>query len=135
MKSIAVPVADEDPNPIVEFVEEVLSQYDCSGKALYQIAVAIEEIFVNIASYAGLADDGSVEIRCEVLDDPLRAVVQFIDEGIPFDPLAANDPDISPEALEARDGGLGIYMVKQMMDEVTYAYKDGKNTLTITKNL
>ena len=135
MKSIAVPVADEDPNPIVEFVEEVLSQYDCSGKALYQIAVAIEEIFVNIANYAGLADDDSVEIRCEVLDDPLRAVVQFIDEGVPFDPLAANDPDISPEALEARDGGLGIYMVKQMMDEVTYAYKDGKNTLTITKNL
>ena len=135
MKSITVPTIDDDPNPIIEFVDEELSRYDCSSKALYQIEVAIEEIFVNIANYAGLADDDGVEVRCEVLDNPLRVVLQFLDGGVPFDPLAAEDPDISPEALEAREGGLGIFMVKQMMDEVTYSYENGKNTLTVLKKL
>ena len=135
MKSITVPTIDDDPNPIIEFVDEALSRYDCSSKALYQIEVAIEEIFVNIANYAGLADDDGVEVRCEVQDNPLRVVLQFLDGGVPFDPLAAEDPDISPEALEAREGGLGIFMVKQMMDEVTYSYENGKNTLTVLKKL
>ena len=135
MRSITVPATDEDPNPIVEFVEEELEKYDCSPKELYQIEVAIEEILVNIVSYAGLADEDGVEVRCEVLDDPLRVIVQFLDGGIPFDPLANEDPDISPEAIMEREGGLGIFMVKKMMDNVSYVYENGKNTLTILKNL
>ena len=135
MKTITVPATNEDPNPVVEFVEEELSRYDCSSRAIYQIEVAIEEILVNIVSYAGLTDDDGIEIRCEILEDPLRVVLQFLDEGIPFDPLAADDPDTSVEALEERDGGLGIFMVKQMMDEVAYTYEGGKNTLTILKKL
>ena len=135
MKCITVPATDQNPNPVIDFVKDELSRHDCPPKALYQIEVAIEEIFVNIVSYAGLADDEGVEVRCEVLEDPLRVIVQFLDGGIPFDPLAKDDPDISPEALEGRVGGLGIYMVKQMMDDVSYAYEDGKNTLTILKTL
>lgn len=135
MKCITVPATDQNPNPVIDFVKDELSRHDCPPKALYQIEVAIEEIFVNIVSYAGLADDEGVEVRCEVLEDPLRVIVQFLDGGIPFDPLAKDDPDISPEALEGRVGGLGIYMVKQMMDDVTYAHEDGKNVLTFEKTL
>ena len=135
MKSITVPANDKDPAPVVDFMQEELARYDCPARALYQIEVAIEEILVNIGSYAGLSDDDVVEIRCEVLDDPLRAVIQFLDEGIPFNPLAREDPDTSPEALEERVGGLGIFMVKQMMDDVSYAYEDGKNTLTIVRHI
>ena len=135
MRSITVPANDEDPAPVVEFVQEELSQHDCPPRALYQIEVAIEEIFVNIVSYAGLSEADGVEVRCEVLDDPLRVVVQFLDGGVPFDPLAGEDPDTSAEALMEREGGLGIFMVKQMMDDVSYAYEDGKNTLTILKHL
>ena len=135
MRTITVPAVDEDPNPVMEFVEEELSKHDCPQKVLYQIQVAIEEIMVNIVSYAGLTGDEGVEVRCDVLEDPLRVVVQFLDGGIPFDPLAKDDPDISPEAIEEREGGLGIFMVKQMMDDVSYTYEDGKNTLTILKNL
>ena len=133
MRSITIPATDEDPEPIVEFVGEELAKFDCPQKALYQIEVAIEEILVNIVSYAGLSDADGVEVRCEVLDDPLRVVVQFLDGGVPFDPLAKADPDTSPEALQEREGGLGIFMVKQMMDDVSYAYENGKNTLTILK--
>ena len=135
MRTITVPAVDEDPNPVMEFVEEELSKHDCPQKVLYQIQVAIEEIMVNIVSYVGLTGDEGVEVRCDVLEDPLRVVVQFLDGGIPFDPLAKDDPDISPEAIEEREGGLGIFMVKQMMDDVSYTYEDGKNTLTILKNL
>ena len=135
MRSITVPATDVDPAPVVEFVEEQLEQHDCPPKALYQIEVAIEEIFVNIVSYAGLSEAEGVEVRCEVLEDPLRVVIQFLDGGVPFDPLAKNDPDTSPEAIMDREGGLGIFMVKKMMDDVSYAYEDGKNTLTILKHL
>ena len=135
MRSITVPTTNVDPSPIMEFVNEELAMHDCPPKALYQIEVAIEEIFVNIVSYAGLSDDDGVEVHCEVLENPLRVVVQFLDKGIPFDPLAKDDPDRSPDAIMDREGGLGIFMVKQMMDDVSYAYENGKNTLTILKNL
>ena len=135
MRSITVPATDLDPTPVVEFVEEELSNHDCSERALYQIEVAIEEIIVNIVSYAGLSDADGVEVRCEVLEDPLRVVIQFLDGGVPFDPLAKADPDTSPEGIMDREGGLGIFMVKKMMDDVSYAYENGKNTLTILKQL
>ncbi len=135
MESITVPAYDNDPDPVIEFVEGQLAERDCPPKALYQIQVAIEEILVNIVSYAQLSDGDGIEIRCEVLDDPLRVVLQFLDGGIPFDPLAKDDPDTSPEALMESEGGLGIFMVKQMMDEVSYIYEGGKNILTIKKHL
>ena len=135
MRSITVPATREDPDPVIEFVEEELSRHDCPQRALYQIEVAIEEILVNIVNYAGLSNEDGVEVRCEVCDEPLSVVIQFLDGGVPFDPLATEDPDTSPEANEEREGGLGIFMVKQMMDSVSYAYEGGKNTLTILKNL
>lgn len=135
MNSITVPATDENPNPIIEFVKEELSRHDCPSKALYQIEVAIEEILVNIVSYAELTDDDGIEVRCDILEDPLRVVLQFLDGGVPFDPLAAEEADTSPEALMEREGGLGILLVKKMMDDVSYVYEEGKNTLTILKNL
>lgn len=135
MRIITVPAHDEDPTPVIEFVEKQLELHECPDKALFQIEIAIEEIFVNIVNYAELTADEDVEIRCEVLDNPLRVVVQFLDNGIPFDPLAKEDPDTSVEALERNEGGLGIFMIKQMMDSVSYTYEGGKNTLTILKNL
>ena len=62
-------------------------------------------------------------------------VIQFLDHGKPFDPLAKEDADTSEEALMDRIGGLGILLVKETMDEVSYSYEDGKNILTILKKL
>lgn len=75
------------------------------------------------------------EVRCEVLQDPLRVVIQFLDGGRPFDPLARDDADISAAALFSREGGLGILLVKETMDEVKYTYEEGKNIVTILKKL
>ena len=61
--------------------------------------------------------------------------ITFIDCGMPYDPLAKPDPDTTLSVEEREIGGLGIFMVKKSMDDMTYEYRDGKNILTIKKNL
>ena len=62
-------------------------------------------------------------------------IITFIDNGVPFDSLKADDPDITLSAQERQIGGLGIYMVKQSMDEISYEYRNGQNILTIKKRI
>ena len=62
-------------------------------------------------------------------------MITFIDNGVPYDPLTKEDPDITLAAEERQIGGLGIYMVKKTMDDITYEYKDGQNILRIRKQL
>ena len=99
------------------------------------IEVAVEEIFVNIASYAYDPQVGPATIRTEIVQEPLSVILSFIDGGVPYDPLAKPDPVLHTPLQLRRRGGLGIFMVKKTMDDVSYEYKDGKNILTITKNL
>lgn len=120
---------------VTEFVEKQLRQYKCPVKALRQINIAIDEIFGNIAQYAYQPETGPVTIRLEVVEEPLSAIITFKDKGIPFDPLQTAEPDISLSAEERQSGGLGIYLVKKSMDEVVYAYRNGKNILKLKKNL
>ena len=135
MKSILVPAVTDQLEAVQSFVEEELETRDCAPKAMIQINIAVEEIFVNIASYAYRPEVGEAEVCVEVCEDPLRVIIQFLDRGRPFDPLAKEDADTSPEALERREGGLGILIVKKSMDAVSYSYENGKNILTIEKNL
>lgn len=130
-------ITAEIPNldAVNDFIFGKLEAYELPRNTLFQIRLAVEEIFVNISSYAYDPEVGPAEVRCEVLDDPLRVVIQFLDHGKPFDPLAGEDADTSEEGLMARDGGLGILLVKESMDDVSYRYEDGANILTITKKL
>ena len=135
MESLVVPARVDQLDEVTSFVLDKLDAFGCPKKTQLQIRLAIEEIFVNISSYAYHPEEGMAEIRCEVLDDPMRVIIQFLDGGTPFDPLAREDADTSEEALMAREGGLGILLVKDMMDDVQYTYEDGKNILTIVKKL
>ena len=116
-------------------VNEQLESLDCPIKAQMQIDIAIDELFGNIAHYAYDPETGPATIRVEVQEEPLSVVITFIDNGAPYDPLAREDPDTSLSAEERQIGGLGIYMVKKSMDEITYAYQNGHNILTIKKSL
>jgi anti-sigma regulatory factor (Ser/Thr protein kinase) len=78
---------------------------------------------------------GEATVRVEVIEDPLAVVITFIDKGVPYDPLAKADPDITLSAEERDIGGLGVYMVKKSMDDIIYEYKDGQNILKIKKYL
>lgn len=135
MKYIVVPALTEELDRVQEFIDKELGALNCPMRAQFQIDVAVEEIFVNIASYAYRPDVGEAEIRVEIHENPLSVSVQFLDNGKPFDPLAREDADTSQEAIERREGGLGILMVKKSMDDVNYVYENGKNILTIKKTI
>ena len=135
MNSLTVPAKTEYMPQVNEFIDIQLEALGCPGAVQMQIDLAVEEIFVNIASYAYEAEDGKAEIRCDVMEDPVRVEIQFLDSGMPYDPLARPDADTSPEALMGRVGGLGILLVKTTMDDVQYSYEGGKNILTIRKKL
>jgi sigma-B regulation protein RsbU (phosphoserine phosphatase) len=136
MESLTINAEVRNLGLVNSFVLSRLENCGCRDhRTLMQIRLAVEEIFVNISSYAYDPSVGPAEVRCEVLQDPLRVVIQFLDGGKPFDPLAGEDSDTSEQALLERDGGLGILLVKETMDEVSYEYKDGRNILTILKNL
>ncbi len=119
---------------LLSLIEEQLEGSDCPMKARMQIAVAAEEIFVNIASYAYAPDTGRARIRLEVSGEEKCLTLTFADSGRPFDPTEKSDPDLSLSAEERSVGGLGIYMTKKLMDKVTYAFRDGMNVLTLQKS-
>ena len=134
MKSITVMARVEELERVLAFLRQELAPYECSAKTALQLELVVEELFVNIASYA-YAETGEVEVGCAVSDDPQSITIRLADRGRPFDPLARADAETTPEALESRVGGLGILLVKKTMDEVAYAYEDGANVLTVKKHL
>ena len=135
MIELTVAATVENIGTVTDFVNEQLEALDCPMKAQMQIDIAIDELFGNISHYAYHPEVGNATVRVEVTEEPLAVMVTFIDGGMPSDPLTTADPDITLSAEERRIGGLGIYMVKKAMDEITYEYKDGKNILSIKKKL
>ena len=135
MKELNIAATVENIETVTDFVNEQLEAYDCPMKAQMQIDIAIDELFGNIAHYAYNPEIGQATVRVEVVEDPLSVVITFIDNGVPYDPLAKADPDTTLSAEERDIGGLGIYMVKKSMDDIAYEYKDGQNILTIKKSL
>ena len=119
---------------VLVFVDGILEELECPPKIQMQLDVAVEELYVNIARYAYAPGTGPTTLRVESKEGPVVAIT-FISSGIPFDPLAKPDPDITLSAEQRQIGGLGIYMVKKSMDDVQYQYQDGQNVLTIVKNL
>ena len=135
MKSLTVPAELEQLQTVQDFIAEELESRDCPMKAQFQIEVAVEEIFVNIAHYAYGGKPGEAAIGLDVIPNPKSCRIVFRDKGVPYNPLEKPDPDITLSAEERQIGGLGIYMVKQSMDKVEYRYEDGCNILTIEKNI
>ena len=113
--------------PLLDVVSRDLTDGGCPEDKIEIIRICVEEIFINIASYAYPENDGAVQIEEEVESQAIS--ILFADEGLPYNPLEKEDPDITASAQDREIGGLGIFMVKQMADDVKYEYKDGKNCL------
>ena len=121
----------ENLSIVNQMVDDFLADKKCSFKTRSQIEIAVEEIFINIARYAYPDGKGKVEIILNKNND--RFEMTFRDSGIPYNPLEKPDPDTTLSAAQRQIGGLGIFLVKKIMDDVTYEYRDGHNVLTITK--
>ena len=133
-EELILPAKVENLDEVQAFVGERVGE-DCSPKAQMQLDLAVEEIFVNIANYAYAPGEGKAAVRVQVSEEPRRVDVTFRDRGVPYNPLEKEDPDVTALAAERKLGGLGIFLTKQLMDEVQYEYRDGQNVLTLTKNL
>ena len=133
MKELTIAATVENIEVVTDFVNQQLELLECPMKAQMQIDIAIDELFSNIAHYSYNPEVGQATVRVEVVENPLAVTITFIDNGIPYDPLAKEDLDLTLSAEERQIGGLGIYLVKKSMDEITYEYKDGQNILSIKK--
>jgi sigma-B regulation protein RsbU (phosphoserine phosphatase) len=117
---------------IIDFVNRELERNGCPPDMQDRINVAVEEIFVNIAHYAYEQGTGDVTLVISVTD---KAVIKFEDTGKYYNPLESADPDLETDLSSREIGGLGIYLVKKLVDSIEYSRIDNKNILTITKNL
>lgn len=131
---LILPARVENLEAVQAFVAERVGA-DCSPKTQMQLDLAVEEIFVNIASYAYAPGEGEAALRVELSDEPRAVTLTFRDRGVPYDPLAREDPDVNSLAEDRQIGGLGVFLTKQLMDELRYEYKDGQNVLTMIKKL
>ena len=135
MGDITVLAATENISKITAFVDAELERIDCPPKANAQIDICIDEIVANIAHYAYGSETGNATVRLD-FDEAERIVsLAFIDSGMPFDPLDVPEPDITSPLAERPIGGLGLFMVKNMMDSMDYRREDGHNILTISKRI
>lgn len=135
-KSLVVDATLENLNKVISFVEKQLKAADCPAKIIRQISVSVEEIYVNVVNYAYGGTVGSCEItsRLEISNEENRFILTVSDRGKPFNPIEEAAPDITLPLQERRIGGLGIFMVKESMDEISYERISGCNVLTIIKN-
>lgn len=115
------------------FLEEELGKLGVSRPLTQRLFVAADELFTNVAKYAYPNKDGSLEIR--IVKTGEKLAVSFIDGGLPFDPLVKKQESVYTETGELRIGGLGLTMVKHMMDEVRYSYVENKNIVTVINDL
>lgn len=134
MKELKIKATDENLSLVLDTTEEFL-EGQCSIEDKSQILISIDELFINVAHYAYGAGQGDIIIRLEILEAPKRLKITMTDQGIPFNPLEKEDPDVDLTLEERKIGGLGIYMVKDYMDYLEYYYKDGENILILEKNL
>ena len=135
MQELNIEARTDNLGEVLGFIDALLEERECRAKPQIQINIAVEEIFVNIAHYAYAPDIGNARITVDFEGDPLSVVITFADSGMPYDPLAKEDPDVTLSVSERQIGGLGIYMVKKSMDDVEYEHKDGFNILTIKKRI
>lgn len=135
MKEISVDAKIENVPVITDFINEQLESMDCSMKSQMQIDIAIDELFSNISFYAYNGKEGTATVGIEFTANPVTARISFTDSGIPYNPLEQEDPDVELSAEDRKIGGLGIFMVKKTMDNITYQRVNDQNVLTIEKNL
>ena len=99
------------------------------------INLALEEAVSNVMLYAYPGKSGQVLVECEMKRNKGQAIFTITDSGVPFDPTQQEDPDVTQSAEERPIGGLGIFLVRQIMDDIRYERKNGKNILTLVKSL
>ena len=127
LADITAPARMESLAELVTSVTESALQWGLAGEGLFAVELATEEAMVNVCNYAYRHGEGKIRLRC--MEDGDRFVIEVTDWGVPFDATALPAPNLT---LEKRPiGGLGIYLIKKMTDEMKYTREDGRNVLRL----
>ena len=129
-RELDIEAVEENLSTVMAFVDEKLEAADCSVKSQMQIDVAVEEIFVNIVNYSKC---NFINVKAEFKNNIFT--IEFIDDGMKFNPLLKKDHEFPESIDDAQIGGLGIYLSKQLSDSVNYIYINGENHFKIKKNM
>ncbi len=132
---LTVEAKTERLHDVIAFVDEYLEKWGCPMDFISEIELAVEEIFVNIAHYAYNDKEGGGTATISIRHLGKDVEIIFTDSGTPYNPLEHDDPDITLSAEEREIGGLGIYIVKQSMNSVSYEYIGDNNVLKIRKDI
>lgn len=134
-RHVQIPAEIESWNLLYEFLQKFIEEVDVDFKIKNEILISAEEIFVNVAKYAYPDSSGDVLINAEFYPQNGVLRLKFKDCGIPFDPTKLRNPDVSLDSRQRKIGGLGIFIVRKMMDDMQYFYEDGFNNLLIAKKI
>ena len=132
MAKVNLPAKLENLESMLSSIRDSAEKQGFGSKKINQIQIACEEALVNIISYAYPDKDGTIEIVCNT-GEGRGLVIEITDWGNPFDPLSVLEPDTEASIEEREIGGLGIYMMRNIMDEVSYKREGNRNVLTLTK--
>ena len=130
LSQIRLPAKRENLEKFSEHVLQCAEKQGIDRKRLMQINLSLEEVLVNICDYSYRDNEGDIEVICG-LDNDNRFVIEITDSGIPFDIHSFDEPDLNADISERKVGGLGIYLVKKMMDDIQYRFEDNKNILKL----
>jgi anti-sigma regulatory factor (Ser/Thr protein kinase) len=130
---IVLPASSDSIPGAVGFVREYLSRRKLNF--LDKFAIVVEEIFSNIANYAYKDVVKDVELVCDYLENSGEFILTFVDSGIEYNPLNTPEPDVTLPLEKRKIGGLGIFIVKKIMDKMDYERKGNENILTLVKKL
>jgi serine/threonine-protein kinase RsbW len=119
-------------NTLCRHLEDCGNNMQLPQKCLFEINLGLDELFTNIISY-GFEDDADHRIKFSLAKKRETLVVQVEDDGKPFNPLEAANPEVSQDLDSINIGGLGIHLVKKMMDAIDYQRVEGKNRLVLKK--
>lgn len=135
MKELKLKACDSNLDKVLDEVEKYLRRAVQNEELIMTIKVACEEIFVNISHYAYGDNLGVAKVGMDLVYNPTLIRLTFRDRGIPYNPLEKVEPDFESDVMNRQIGGLGIFMVKEIMDKMDYKYVNGENVLTIEKAL
>ena len=135
MKVLNVNSKVENIPSVKNFVCSELEKLGCTERLVMQMKMAVDELFANISFYAYDSGYGPVTVQFDFEEESSSVILTFIDEGKPYNPLEAEEPDVALEGELRPIGGLGIFLVRNMMDDMLYEYNDRRNILTLKKHI
>ena len=130
LTEIVLPARLEHLQAFLDMTSQCARGQGLPDKRIHQIELVVEEALVNIFHYAYPNGDGEVRVICRT-DQEGRLIIETIDTGLPFDPLSREDPDLTLDIAQRKIGGLGVFLMKTLMDEVRYRREDDQNVLTL----